>query len=256
MRQRNEVVETNRLIGRQFFLIALHDARGHALVVVGCHGFGLLDPHPPYASNATWRAKVNASAVDAPPLPALRDMHPFDARQSLLKNVTLDDSPAQLRERRTVYWAAAAQALVGLEGVLAVARETGHLNNTVVTTSDNITTQVFNATANQTTNVTTTTTTTTFVQGASIGLSVCAGSTITIVPRHGISVAALAGVGADRRGASLASIDRGDSRESRQNSIATATRGGVERSAPISSLQGGSDSTPSAQARCSIGRSS
>jgi choline-sulfatase len=93
---------------------------------------GLLDPHPPYASNATWRAKVNASAVDAPPLPALRDMHPFDARQSLLKNVTLDYSPSQLREMRTVYWAAAAQALVGLEGVLAVARETGHLNNTVV----------------------------------------------------------------------------------------------------------------------------
>ena len=91
---------------------------------------GLLDPHPPYACNATWRAKVNESSVDAPFLPALADMHPFDARQSLLKHVTLNYTDAQLREMRTCYWAAAAQALSGLVDVLKTAESTGHLNNT------------------------------------------------------------------------------------------------------------------------------
>ena len=93
---------------------------------------GLLDPHPPYASNATWRALVNASAVDAPPLPAWADMHPFDARQSLLKNVVLEYTPEQLKTMRETYWGACAQALSGLVNVLDVAANTGHLNNTVV----------------------------------------------------------------------------------------------------------------------------
>ena len=93
---------------------------------------GLLDPHPPYATNSTWRAKVNASSVDAPFLPAFADMHAFDARQSLLKNVTLNYTEFQLKEMRTTYWAAAAQALSGLVGVLQAAQHTGHLENTVV----------------------------------------------------------------------------------------------------------------------------
>ena len=59
-------------------------------------------------------------------------MHAFDARQSLLKNVTLNYTEFQLKEMRTTYWAAAAQALSGLVGVLQAAQHTGHLENTVV----------------------------------------------------------------------------------------------------------------------------
>ena len=42
---------------------------------------GLLDPHPPYDTNATWLAHLNASNIDAPPevcLPPWDGMHPYD----------------------------------------------------------------------------------------------------------------------------------------------------------------------------------
>lgn len=38
---------------------------------------GLLAPHPPYSTNATYIKHVNASAVDAPALPDRATMHPY-----------------------------------------------------------------------------------------------------------------------------------------------------------------------------------
>jgi len=47
---------------------------------------GLLAPHPPYSTNATYLAHVNLSCVDAPPLVDRAATHPYDAQMSTLKN--------------------------------------------------------------------------------------------------------------------------------------------------------------------------
>jgi hypothetical protein len=41
LRQADEVVEIDRLVGREPLLVALHDARGDAIVIVGRGAFGL-----------------------------------------------------------------------------------------------------------------------------------------------------------------------------------------------------------------------
>ena len=93
---------------------------------------GLLDPHPPYDSNATYRAHLNESNIDAPTLPAWESMHPFDRSMSVLKACTLNYTDAQLKVMRANYWGAAAEALSLLERVVAAANASGHLDNTVV----------------------------------------------------------------------------------------------------------------------------
>ena len=48
---------------------------------------GLLDPHPPYATNKTWESHVNLSSVDVPPSARIKyaSMHPFDQFQATTK---------------------------------------------------------------------------------------------------------------------------------------------------------------------------
>lgn len=95
---------------------------------------GLIAPHPPYDTNSTYAAHLNASNLDpGPPLPLRSAMHPFDARMSLLKNcLGADYTPAQLVKMRSAYWGAVAEAMEIVVRVLDAAGATGHLNNTVV----------------------------------------------------------------------------------------------------------------------------
>jgi arylsulfatase K len=102
---------------------------------------GLLAPHPPYSSNASYLEHVNMTAADAP-LPVCQpdraSMHPYDAQMSILKNCYQRDySAPELLEMRTTYWGAVGEAMEIVERVLAAAEASGHLNNTVVVyTSD------------------------------------------------------------------------------------------------------------------------
>ena len=102
---------------------------------------GLIAPHPPYSTNATYLAHVNMTAADAP-LPVCQPdratMHPYDAQMSTLKNCFQRDyTAAELLEMRTAYWGAVGEAMEIVERVIAAAGASGHLNNTVVVyTSD------------------------------------------------------------------------------------------------------------------------
>ena len=62
---------------------------------------GFLDPHPDYVTNATYIAKLNASALRVRPLPPLADLHPYDRAMSISKNVLQNYTGAQLLEMRT-----------------------------------------------------------------------------------------------------------------------------------------------------------
>lgn len=99
--------------------------------------FGILDPHPPYDTNATWLAAVNESAVDVPTWPDREDMHPGDSFASIAKNVWGNYTDEQVRSVRRSYWACVAEADAILGRVLDAAAATGHLDNTIVVfTSD------------------------------------------------------------------------------------------------------------------------
>jgi arylsulfatase A-like enzyme len=93
---------------------------------------GILAPHPPYDTNATWLAQVNESAVDVPPLPDRATMHPYDTYMSISKNAIQEDNATHILAVRRSYWAAAAEADALLGAVLDVANRTGHLDNTLV----------------------------------------------------------------------------------------------------------------------------
>ena len=96
---------------------------------------GLLDPHPPYDTNATWLNHLNASNIDAPPevcLPPWDTMHPYDRDMSTFKAATLNYTEVQLKTMRSAYWGACAETLNDLNRVLDAARRTGNLNNTIV----------------------------------------------------------------------------------------------------------------------------
>lgn len=99
---------------------------------------GLLCPHPPYDTNSSWLAHVNASNVDAPPQAPRNATHFYDAYMSKSKGLWEEDyTDAQAKRMRAAYWGAAAEATLLLEGVLRAARAQGLLNNTlVILTSD------------------------------------------------------------------------------------------------------------------------
>jgi len=91
---------------------------------------GLLAPHPPYSTNASYLAHVNTSSVDAPPLVARAATHPYDRQMSVLKNVWQHEySDADVKRMRAAYWGAVGEAMLIVETVLEAARATGHLNN-------------------------------------------------------------------------------------------------------------------------------
>ena len=96
---------------------------------------GLLAPHPPYDTNATWLSHLNATAIDAPVLPSWESMHPYDVAMSTYKACTLNYTDSQLRTMRSAYWGAAAEALHLLTLVVAAARRGGWLDNTMILVS-------------------------------------------------------------------------------------------------------------------------
>lgn len=101
--------------------------------------YGILAPHPPYATNATWLSQVNMSAVDVPPSarPDKDTMHPYDSYMSISKAAFKNYTDEQIKAVRMSYWGAVAEADALLGHVLAAASSSGHLNNTIVVfTSD------------------------------------------------------------------------------------------------------------------------
>lgn len=99
---------------------------------------GMLCPHPPYNSNSSWLAHVNASNVDVPPQLPRNATHFYDAYMSKSKGLWEEDyTDAEVKRMRHTYWGAAAEATLLMEGVLRAANQRGLLNNTlVILTSD------------------------------------------------------------------------------------------------------------------------
>jgi arylsulfatase A-like enzyme len=99
---------------------------------------GLLCPHPPYDSNSSWLAHVNASNVDVPTQVPRNATHYYDSYMSKSKGLWDEDyTDTQAKRMRSTYWGAAAEATLLLEGVLLAAKAKGLLENTlVILTSD------------------------------------------------------------------------------------------------------------------------
>ena len=102
---------------------------------------GLMIPHPPYDTNSTWAAHVNASApTDVPPQVPSNATHAYDQFMSAAKHVWGEFpgySAGDITRMRAAYWGAVAEASELLRQVLHAADASGHLNNTViVVTSD------------------------------------------------------------------------------------------------------------------------
>lgn len=95
---------------------------------------GLIAPHPPYDSNATWESHVNGSAVDVPPQPS--NLSAFDRYSSVSKGCWVNYTEAQIRTMRTAYWGASGEAIDLLVRVVEAARAAGANNTWVIYTSD------------------------------------------------------------------------------------------------------------------------
>jgi arylsulfatase A-like enzyme len=95
---------------------------------------GMLCPHPPYDTNSTWLAHVNASGAFDIPAQVPRDAtHPYDAFMSNAKAMwALNYTDAQIVEMRHAYWGAVAEATILMREVIKHASGAGLLNNTVV----------------------------------------------------------------------------------------------------------------------------
>jgi arylsulfatase A-like enzyme len=96
---------------------------------------GLMVPHPPYDSNSSWLAHVNASSVDVPQQIARGATHYYDQFMSRAKHVWgefVAYTDADITAMRKAYWGAVAEASELIREVLHTAETTGHLNNTIV----------------------------------------------------------------------------------------------------------------------------
>ena len=93
--------------------------------------FGIVDPHPPYASNDTYLSRVNASAVDVPPPINLSSMNAFDQWSAHAKTTDGNYTDLQLKTMRKTYWAACEEASDIMGGVMKAASDGGWLENTV-----------------------------------------------------------------------------------------------------------------------------
>ena len=89
-------------------------------------------PHPPFRTNATWLARVNASAVGLPASFTSADrigkMHPADQYSVISKNVTGKFSIEEILTTRRVYAAMCMETDYLLGRVLDAAASSGHLN--------------------------------------------------------------------------------------------------------------------------------
>ncbi len=98
---------------------------------------GLIAPHPPYNTNATYMRHVNLTNVDVPPQNTLAETHPYDARMSLLKNCAHNYSDDDIKLMRGTYWGAVGEAMVIIEEIISAGLASGNLNNTwILYTSD------------------------------------------------------------------------------------------------------------------------
>ena len=95
---------------------------------------GVMCPHPPYDTNSTWLAHVNASgAFDVPAQLPREATHPYDAYMSNAKQMwALNYTALQVREMRRAYWGAVAEAAILMREVILHASNYGLLENTVV----------------------------------------------------------------------------------------------------------------------------
>jgi arylsulfatase A-like enzyme len=95
---------------------------------------GMMCPHPPYDTNATWLSHVNGSgAFDVPAQLPRAATHPYDAYMSNAKAMWGEEySAAQVRDMRHAYWGAVAEAAILMREVVLHASKAGLLNNTVV----------------------------------------------------------------------------------------------------------------------------
>lgn len=72
---------------------------------------GLAIPHFPFATGPQWLAKVNASTINPPWLPALADLHPYDAHMVVSKGCNeSQNTPQAMMQLKAVYLAMCAQA--------------------------------------------------------------------------------------------------------------------------------------------------
>ena len=98
---------------------------------------GLIAPHPPYNTNATYMRHVNLTNIDVPPQNTLEETHPYDARMSLLKNCAHNYSDDDIKLMRGTYWGAVGEAMVIIEEIISAGLASGNLNNTwILYTSD------------------------------------------------------------------------------------------------------------------------
>jgi arylsulfatase A-like enzyme len=101
---------------------------------------GLMIPHPPYDTNRTWAAHVNATAPDVPAQAPRLGTHWYDSFMSDKKHVWEEFTgytDADLTLMRRAYWGAVAEASELVRQVIHAAETSGHLNNTIIVfTSD------------------------------------------------------------------------------------------------------------------------
>jgi choline-sulfatase len=72
---------------------------------------GLAIPHFPFVTGPTWLAKVNRSTIHPPWLPALQDLHPYDAHMVVSKGCNeSQNTPEAMLQLKAVYLAMCAQA--------------------------------------------------------------------------------------------------------------------------------------------------
>jgi len=95
---------------------------------------GMLCPHPPYDTNATWLEHVNkTSDFNVPQQLPRNETHPYDAYMSNAKAMWGKNySDAQVAEMRQAYWGAVAEATILMREVMRHAYSYGLLDNTVV----------------------------------------------------------------------------------------------------------------------------
>jgi len=128
--------DARRAAAAKAWLLA-DDPAGRAPFFFWC---GLMVPHPPYDTNATWAAHVNASAREVPAQAPRAAAHWYDAFMSEKKHVWgefVTYTDADIARMRRAYWGAVAEASELVRQVLHAADVSGHLNNTVVVfTSD------------------------------------------------------------------------------------------------------------------------
>jgi arylsulfatase A-like enzyme len=96
-------------------------------------------PHPGYQSNSSWLPLVDRAKIPRPVWAPESEMHPADSYMSYSKNCMGSFTDQAVLDIRQTWYAMCSETDFMLGEVINVARETGHLNNTVIIfTSDHV----------------------------------------------------------------------------------------------------------------------